>query len=157
MWSNRLNQTELNKMQNKSWKQMISITKAILYIEFIQILRTYSFYSIKFTFYDQYEVFSSLHSSWFYKRKCSNDTWSKEGSVRLSSKYGLHTDAMEDTKGSWNSGQGASSVLVQSRRISVDYIFSCFNFVHNMADYLHVLPLLLTFVPLYFSFLSHYI
>lgn len=36
---------------------MISITKAILYIEFIQILRTYSFYSIKFTFYDQYEVF----------------------------------------------------------------------------------------------------
>lgn len=63
MWSNRLNQTELNKMQNKSLKQMISITKAILYIEFIQILRTYSFYSIKFTFYDQYEVFSSLHSS----------------------------------------------------------------------------------------------
>lgn len=42
---------------------MISITKAILYIEFIQTLRTYSFYSIKFTFYDQYEVFSSLHSS----------------------------------------------------------------------------------------------
>lgn len=30
-------------MQNKSWKQMISITKAILYIEFIQTLRTYSF------------------------------------------------------------------------------------------------------------------